>query len=118
MTDPVDRAAVREMFDKWAEADPDNMVTLIGYSDRGRFRRMLDALPVVSPEGPAWQPIETAPPKTYLLLWIEPKESGAFTPYVGIMAVSHWPDNSTAKPTHWMPLPSPPAQATAEKETS
>ena len=51
--DAVDRAAVRELFDEWVEADPDNGNTVVGYSDRGRFHRLLDALPAAPAVPPA-----------------------------------------------------------------
>ncbi len=49
MTDPVDRAAVREMVDEMTVGE--------SRSYRKDCFAKVDALPAFSPEGPAWQPI-------------------------------------------------------------
>jgi len=68
-----------------------------------------------------WQPIETAPKDgTYLLLInVRDFERGQMLPFVGVYthlgigkAWSKWiavPGCYGQKPTHWMPLPAPPA---------
>jgi hypothetical protein len=62
----------------------------------------------------AWQPIETAPPNTTVLLF-EPEVEGRAGSIITGMArwgwstdtVSNWSENSWA--THWMPLPASPS---------
>lgn len=60
-----------------------------------------------APKLSAWQPIETAPKKTDLLL---------YDPEVGIgighiFSGDYWQigEDDFCHPTHWMPLPDPPA---------
>jgi len=63
-----------------------------------------------------WQPIETATHMQPLLLYIPPENSGIPTSYmtIGFSTGSYWMaewDLSKIEPTHWMPLPDPPATA-------
>ncbi len=64
----------------------------------------------------AWQPIETAPNRVPLMLWIDSTDVNphCFSP-VSIYDDGTWWDDSTgdqiepiAKATHWMSLPEPP----------
>jgi len=66
-----------------------------------------------------WQPIETAPDSTTILVWHKEYGSvashilvtgiwGVYTPGVAMMFQKHL----TPKPTHWMPLPAPPKEDT------
>lgn len=57
-----------------------------------------------------WQPIETAPDAAYVLVFLP--NAGL---RVGIKTTVHgipcwWAGRETVYPTHWMPLPAPPAQ--------
>lgn len=61
-----------------------------------------------------WQPIETAPEDTYVLVWCP----DYFGSECGIARLQSW-DNywmafegylPLATPTHWMPLPNPPEE--------
>lgn len=57
-----------------------------------------------------WQPIESAPRDAVILLF-EPHEAGGFC-FVGWWSVDLWRntiDHLKQYPTHWMPLPEPPA---------
>ena len=62
-----------------------------------------------SPEGQTWQPIETAPKDTAVLLWLGWRfEIGHFNTGLGRW-VANWDHRALEVPaTHWMPLPSPP----------
>ena len=62
-----------------------------------------------SPEGQTWQPIETAPKDTAVLLWLGWRfEIGHFNTALGRWA-ANWDHRALEVPaTHWMPLPSPP----------
>ena len=62
-----------------------------------------------SPEGQTWQPIETAPKDTAVLLWLGWRlEIGHFNTGLGRWA-ANWDHRALEVPaTHWMPLPSPP----------
>ena len=59
-----------------------------------------------------WQPIETAPPDE----WVEVIVAGRFDNGVSYVQVScrtyagHWHGLRLSPPTHWMPLPPPPAE--------
>ena len=123
MTDPVDRAAVREMFNRWVHMALET--GRFGAAHRNIFYDQLTALPAVSPEGPAWQPIATAPKDGTEILLTDGSQVWAavwsFPPQVADPTHTDWESSDGhSLPivfTHWMPLPSPPAQATAEKET-
>ena len=71
-----------------------------------------DALLLASAEPPQWQPIETAPKDCELLLYGEYTSGakglvqGAWN-HGGAMFGPHWM-GGIIRPTHWMPLPSPP----------
>ena len=62
-----------------------------------------------SPEGQTWQPIETAPKDTAVLLWLGWRlEIGHFNTMLGRWA-ANWDHRALEVPaTHWSPLPSPP----------
>jgi hypothetical protein len=72
-----------------------------------------------------WQPIETAPRDGTNILAIvsgnHPDSGEAFTPEVVFWRIDQWwndcwgYDSTDYEPTHWMPLPEPPAALT-EKE--
>lgn len=116
MTDPVDRAAVREMFKLWRNR--------FAYTSGKTFLADLDDLPSVSAEKPSWQPIKTAPKDGTVVIGFDmTKDDDDGLPHgVDFMRTDDrgvWIDPLTNRlsPTHWMPLPSPPAPATAEKET-
>ena len=67
-----------------------------------------------------WQPIETAPKNKIILVYVPPKKRYFLTVYMAIWRdvynafcifysydiITH--EESTIKPTHWMPLPEPP----------
>jgi hypothetical protein len=64
-----------------------------------------------------WQPIETAPKFTELLLW---------DPVVGVVSTGEWYENEgwlmtfdeiPFEPTHWMPMPAPPQSVVSGAET-
>jgi hypothetical protein len=56
-----------------------------------------------------WQPIETAPQTGQVLLyWPETKVKGRSTLYE-LIRVGNVNDTPHRPPTHWMPLPEPPA---------
>jgi hypothetical protein len=69
-----------------------------------------------------WQPIETAPFETPILIFayewkdgptiicaaIKRKETKDWHSWVAIGATGYEWENDFEKPTHWMPLPSPP----------
>lgn len=67
---------------------------------------------------PKWQPIETAPKMTAILLWAHRYCVGHFNTrndkwwiYTdGTGTMEEIIINSHNKPTHWMPLPEPPQQ--------
>lgn len=55
-----------------------------------------------------WQPIETAPKDEELILagqWL----SGRWEVRNGRWLANRWPFVGFSQPTHWMPLPTPPA---------
>jgi hypothetical protein len=63
-----------------------------------------------------WQPIETAPMDRRLLLWDGIWVSaGAYVDYdsMGWIMDSEYPGD-VSNPTHWMPLPAPPAAEIAK----
>ena len=64
-----------------------------------------------------WQPIETAPKDTAVLLWLEWRfEIGHFNTALGRWA-ANWDHRALEVPaTHWMPLPSPPVVLTPAEE--
>lgn len=70
-----------------------------------------------SPEGQTWQPIETAPKDTAVLLWLGWRfEIGHFNTGLGRWA-ANWDHRALEVPaTHWMPLPSPPVVLTPAEE--
>ena len=65
-----------------------------------------------------WQPIETAPKDTWVLVWepgvlpqfvgheVARQETGGVGRDTGWFSIYH---EETLTPTHWMPLPEPPA---------
>lgn len=57
-----------------------------------------------------WQPIETAPDATLVLVY---RRHGAVKPAVAIRNVNEWRtiEGLIVTPTHWMPLPQPPTEA-------
>jgi hypothetical protein len=60
-----------------------------------------------------WQPIETAPLKTEVLLYV-PRRLGAIVAMGSNNTGTQWWSRNLGdlKPTHWMALPPPPAQDT------
>jgi hypothetical protein len=63
-----------------------------------------------------WQPIETAPKSTEILLWIVKLPwAGYIDPHGQVWSRSHGlcnvkQDGRLIKCSHWMPLPSPPGE--------
>ena len=60
-----------------------------------------------------WLPIETAPRDgTKILVW-RPRESNDYEAHADVdawMGKSWWHSRRAQQPTHWMPLPMPPAE--------
>lgn len=111
-------AIVREWLDSddpthWGKFETDLDAALEGVSSSGRSG------------GDHWQPIETAPKdgRSAILLWGDGQvlpgsyldNSGSARPWAGWRPPSgaFWPKG---QPTHWMPLPTPPAQDTQRAE--
>jgi hypothetical protein len=83
----------------------------------------IDASPVV-PVGASpverWQPIETAPKNTTVLVWAVDMGWAASGPVVAWDRGKGWhsqPGCYTLRPTHWQPLPDPPALSSAQEPT-
>lgn len=55
-----------------------------------------------------WQPIETAPKDTYVLLWCDEASDVPMVGYFGNRWELAHADGDPFMPTHWMPLPEPP----------
>ena len=74
-----------------------------------------------APEAEGWRPIETAP-KDGTMVTLFPDFKGRVSQgrwFKGKRSGGRWatcPYNYVANPTHWMPLPNPPAHGQAEKE--
>jgi len=82
------------------------------------LRALHEALtPAPQPAEGAWQPIETAPNDgTAVLLWCQPTKDDAYAIqgwYEGGVFDRRWYDaySEEVKPSHWQPLPAPPAAA-------
>lgn len=60
-----------------------------------------------------WQPIETAPKdETPVLLWANTRRDREYSHWIGAFDGENWRDEVEGhflQPTHWMPLPDPPA---------
>ena len=52
-----------------------------------------------------WQPIETAPSNTPILVYAD---GGYFVAVYILDPYPHWKGRWFLEPTHWMPLPEPP----------
>lgn len=68
---------------------------------------------------PGWQPIETAPKDGSTVLGYTPNESVAYGDVFYEREQEHWarlPDCFSVRPTHWMPLPDPPADRSRPPE--
>ena len=128
--------AVRELFDRWGRTPKQPWA-----EGREMFLQMLAALPVeaslTDPAGlepervsfapDAWRPVSThnKAPMLRLVAWAGVRaspERGVFDRHIGggMWRSADKKGNPLfdPQPTHWMPLPSPPAQVTAEKETT
>ena len=60
-----------------------------------------------------WQPLETAPENTFVLVWADRACVGINEQRLGNPKHNGWHDDGEGfrlEPTHWMPLPSPPVQ--------
>lgn len=58
-----------------------------------------------------WQPIETAPKETRVLVW-RPRETDENDAHAGVdifLGKYWWHSRFHQQPTHWMPLPGPPS---------
>ena len=99
-----------------------NVADILNEMERERFQAAsrIEALEA-EVERFAWQPIETAPKDTLVLLYGEPcgEIFGRFrepTIVVGANRYDYWAVDATdyyqvtVEPTHWMPLPNPPSQ--------
>lgn len=75
---------------------------------RDRLRLAVDA--AVREERESWQPIETAPKDGTEILAVT---TYAGEPYIDVVSFAHpyWirSNRYACRPTHWMPLPKPPA---------
>lgn len=108
----------------WAATSDEGKVEALGFNESRRFDTPLFLAP--PPAVPEWQPIETAPKDTFLLL--RGPSGYTTTPFVcttGRMCsdyhVGRWIDHANDdltdwgfEPTHWQPLPKPPAQGEQE----
>lgn len=97
---------------------------LADLSDAILKHRTALALPVEQPAG--WQPIETAPKDTTVILLFIPTRWNKWTPALqasGFWYASGWllPNADEAmqsvEPTHWMPLQQPPASPSPTEPT-
>lgn len=110
MTDDI--AALREALAR-EESSPANWfaITWRDAAFPDRIRRILDRLEAAERDA-AWQPIETAPRDgTRVLLY---REEWDHPEIIGWWAAAYqcfrsWPGEPWAQPTHWRPLPPPPA---------
>jgi hypothetical protein len=96
-------------------ADPSSETWDLSDNDIAAIKAALAALAAREAEvaGPAWQPIETAPEATYVIVWVP---NGGWR---RALKTTHPSDGSVwwdgherlFRPSHWMPLPTPPQPA-------
>lgn len=106
-------SSIEEQFDPPEWATREEVIKAarhyINYWKIEARQRNAQWLEAIKPRPPAWQPIETAPKDGTLVLLFED----------GVQYIAHWAETAGGQffndaeyqhnPTHWMPLPTPPA---------